>query len=260
MLLIYKWKCTRSSSQAPTLNCPGFSSGGPCTPGLTIFVHLVCTSTNESVHRAALGVLAEVAQDRDSLDAIASVPGISTRLNELAGSRNEAISTYASTLILRLTAPPATAPSSTEDALTGHGKVVVDSLTTPPPPPLPMDTSGSAGGRISPVAASACFPPQQLFHQHHGQPMPYAAPPPQQQAQSAQRYTPGGYHYSGEAVAGPGGGGGSSGSLMAMVGPPPPASSVYSVSGGGACPMSVQSLPPQQHPHCYQQQRNFFTF
>lgn len=243
-----------SRFRAPTLNCPGFSSGGPCTPGLTIFVHLLCTSTNESVHRAALGVLAEVAQDRDSLDAIASVPGISTRLNELAGSRNEAISTYASTLILRLTAPPATAPSSTEDALTGHGKVVVDSLTTPPPPPLPMDTSGSAGGRISPVAASACFPPQQLFHQHHGQPMPYAAPPPQQQAQSAQRYTPGGYHYSGEAVAGPGGGGGSSGSLMAMVGPPPPASSVYSVSGGGACPMSVQSLPPQQHPHCYQQQ------
>ncbi|VDK23493.1 unnamed protein product [Taenia asiatica] len=244
-----------SRFRAPTLNCPGFSSGGPCTPGLTIFVHLLCTSTNESVHRAALGVLAEVAQDRDSLDAIASVPGISTRLNELAGSRNEAISTYASTLILRLTAPPTAAPPSTEDALTGHSKVVVDSLTTPPPPPLPMDTSGGGGGgRISPVTASACFPPQPLFHQHHSQPMPYAAPPPQQQAQSAQRYAPGGYHYSGEAVAGPGGGGGSSGSLMAMVGPPPPVSSVYSVSGGGACPMSVQSMPPQQHPHCYQQQ------
>ncbi|KAM7537456.1 hypothetical protein Aperf_G00000070825 [Anoplocephala perfoliata] len=246
-----------SRFRAPTLNCPGFTSGGPCTPGLTIFVHLLCTSTNESVHRAALGVLVEVAQDRDSLDAIASVPGISTRLNELASSRNEAISTYTNTLILRLTTPsppPGSSqgpPTSIDDSsmVVGSGKMAVDTLSTPPPPALPMDTS--VGGRMSPVAApSTCFSsPQPVFHQHHGQSMVYGAPQ-QQQGPPPPRYAPpGSYHYSNNETIG---GGGNGGSLMAMVGPPPP-SAVYS-GGGGGCPMSVQSMPPQQHPHCYQQQ------
>ncbi|VDD83512.1 unnamed protein product [Mesocestoides corti] len=216
-------------SLAPNLNCPGLSYGGPCTPGLTIFVHLLCISTNESVHRATLGVLVEVAQDRDSLDAVASVPGISIRLNELANSRNEAISTYAGTLILRLTATP-------DDSSASGGGHKAETLNTPPP--LPMDTSG---GRMSPVVASSCFPPQTVFHQHHNQSAPYA---PQQ---SQQRYSQGNYHYAGEA---------SGGSLMAMVGPPPPpATSVY-VGGGGGCPISTQTLPPQQHQHCFQQQVN----
>ncbi|VDN96924.1 unnamed protein product [Rodentolepis nana] len=255
-----------SRFRAPTLSCPGFSSGGPCTPGLNIFVHLLCTSTNESVHRAALGVLVEVAQDRDTFDAIASVPGISNRLNELASSRNEAISTYASTLILRLTSPSPPpnsnqGPQSNIDdssLVVGSGKMVVDTLNTPPPPPLPMDTS--CGGRMSPVTAtSTCFsPPQPMYHQHHGQSMVYGGlQQQQQQGPPPQRYAPpppGNYHYSSNEPVGGSGNGCSS--LMAMVGPPPN-SSTYSGGSSNGCPMNVQQQIPQQQqhpPHCYQQQ------
>lgn len=226
-------------SQAPNLNCPGFSSGGIGTPGLTIFVQLLCTSTNESVHRAALGVLVEVAQDRDSLDAIASVHGISTRLNELASSRNEAISTYAGTLIVRLTStPPPQAPAPEDSPMSQGGHLKLDPLTTPPP--MPMDTGG--GGRMSPVSTGGGYTSQGMYQAPSAG--GYASPhhPPLRGG--------GGYNHSGGDVSGNGG------SMISMVGQLPPQQQqgpiqpASSYGSGGGC---TQPMPSAQHQHCYQQ-------
>ncbi|KAF8560540.1 hypothetical protein P879_07949 [Paragonimus westermani] len=105
---------------------PGFS-------GLAIFVHLLY-SPHESIQRAAAGVLAEISQDRDGLEALATHPGASTRFDELVHSRNEAISTYASAVVIRL-AEERKGVSVSSCIFPSH----VEILNTPP---LPMDTFG----------------------------------------------------------------------------------------------------------------------
>ncbi|KAA3673315.1 uncharacterized protein DEA37_0013320 [Paragonimus westermani] len=105
---------------------PGFS-------GLAIFVHLLYSS-HESIQRAAAGVLAEISQDRDGLEALATHPGASTRFDELVHSRNEAISTYASAVVIRL-AEERKGVSVSSCIFPSH----VEILNTPP---LPMDTFG----------------------------------------------------------------------------------------------------------------------
>ncbi|THD21529.1 Beta catenin [Fasciola hepatica] len=118
-------------SQAPNLAiAPNVQPGGP---GVSIFVHLLY-SAHESIQRAAAGVLAEVSLDRDGLDALANLPGASTRFNELVHSRNEAIATYASAVVIRLT-EERKVTSGTACMFPPH----VEVLNTPP---LPMDMGG----------------------------------------------------------------------------------------------------------------------
>lgn len=102
--------------------------------GLAIFVHLLY-SPHESIQRAAAGVLAEISQDRDGLDSLATLPGASARFDELVFSRNEAIATYASAIIIRLN-------EDRRNLLSGSCSVppLVDVLNTPP---LPSDTMRS---------------------------------------------------------------------------------------------------------------------
>ncbi|TPP57747.1 Catenin (Cadherin-associated protein) beta 1 [Fasciola gigantica] len=117
--------------KAPNLAiAPNVQPGGP---GVSIFVHLLY-SAHESIQRAAAGVLAEVSLDRDGLDALANLPGASTRFNELVHSRNEAIATYASAVVIRLTEERKVA-SGTACMFPPH----VEVLNTPP---LPMDMGG----------------------------------------------------------------------------------------------------------------------
>ncbi|VDP83032.1 unnamed protein product [Echinostoma caproni] len=121
--------------KAPNLAiAPNVQPGGP---GLAIFVHLLY-SAHESIQRAAAGVLAEVSLDRDGLDALANLPGASARFNELVHSRNEAIATYASAVVIRLT-EERKVTSGTTCMFPSH----VEALNTPP---LPMDIGGSIQG------------------------------------------------------------------------------------------------------------------
>ncbi|CAH8551449.1 unnamed protein product [Schistosoma rodhaini] len=85
--------------KAPALSItPSIQSG---SSGLAIFVELL-HSPHESIQRAAAGVLAEVSLDRDGLEVLATLPGAGSRFDELVRSRNEAISTYASAVVIRL--------------------------------------------------------------------------------------------------------------------------------------------------------------
>ncbi|CAH8529630.1 unnamed protein product [Heterobilharzia americana] len=103
----------------------------PGSSGLSIFVELL-HSPHESIQRAAAGVLAEVSQDRDGLEALATLPGAGPRFDELVRSRNEAISTYASAVVIRL-AEERRGVGSNPYIFPSH----IESLNTPP---LPMDT------------------------------------------------------------------------------------------------------------------------
>lgn len=76
--------------------------------------------------------MAEVSQDRDGLDALVNIPNANALFDELAHSRNEAISTYASAIVIRL-AEEQRYTESTSYIFPSH----VESLNTPP---LPMDT------------------------------------------------------------------------------------------------------------------------
>ncbi|CAH8846732.1 unnamed protein product [Trichobilharzia szidati] len=167
----------------------------PGSSGLAIFVELL-HSPHESIQRAAAGVLAEVSQDRDGLEALATLPGAGSRFDELVRSRNEAISTYASAVVIRL--------AEERRGVGGNSYIFpshIESLNTPP---LPMDTGEvyhvpsvqpvqhSTGGSHPGVPS---FPP-------HGN---WSHPPLQTHSQEQ------GNTY-----------GGSSNSLMAMLGPLPP--------------------------------------
>ncbi|CAL8076980.1 unnamed protein product [Calicophoron daubneyi] len=106
----------------------------PGSSGLAIFVHLLY-SPHESIQRAAAGVLAEVSQDRDGLDALANIAGASTRFEELVHSRNEAVSTYASAVVIRL--------SEERKGISGSSCIFPSHVEVLNTPPLPMDTAGS---------------------------------------------------------------------------------------------------------------------
>ncbi|KER29115.1 hypothetical protein T265_04203 [Opisthorchis viverrini] len=117
--------------KAPNLVvAPRVQPGGP---GLAIFVHLL-HSPHESIQRAAAGVLAEISQDRDGLDALMNIPGASTRFDELVHSRNEAISTYASAVVIRLT--------EERKGINGNSCIFPSHVEVLNTPPLPMDTLG----------------------------------------------------------------------------------------------------------------------
>ncbi|KAK4471220.1 hypothetical protein MN116_004668 [Schistosoma mekongi] len=115
--------------KAPAMNvAPNIQPG---SSGLAIFVELL-HSPHESIQRAAAGVLAEVSQDRDGLEALAALPEASSRFDELVRSRNEAVSTYASAVVIRLT-EERKGVGSNPYIFPSH----IESLNTPP---LPMDT------------------------------------------------------------------------------------------------------------------------
>ncbi|KAL3308013.1 Catenin beta-1, partial [Cichlidogyrus casuarinus] len=70
---------------------------------LALFVYLLCSEQTESIQKAAAGVLCEASKDKTVLEALAFlIPCAQRRLNELANVRNEAISTYCSTVLIRL--------------------------------------------------------------------------------------------------------------------------------------------------------------
>lgn len=149
--------------KAPNLNLsPNIQPG--CS-GLAIFVQLL-HSPHDSIQRAAAGVLAEISQDRDGLEILASLPGASARFDEMVHSRNEAISTYASAIVMRL--------AEERRGLVGNPYVFsshVDALNTPP---LPMDTEvyqlsslhDSATSPILSPTSQSTISPQQFWPQH----------------------------------------------------------------------------------------------
>uniref|UniRef100_A0A0X3PKH1 Catenin beta n=1 Tax=Schistocephalus solidus TaxID=70667 RepID=A0A0X3PKH1_SCHSO len=230
--------------RAPNLNVGGFPPG---SPSLSIFLMLLC-SPRDCIQRVAAGVLVELSQDPESLEIIAScIPSVSTRLEELTRSRNEAVASYASALLLRLSEERRSAGSPMLMPLQ-H----LDPLNTPPPSQaMTMDTgcpspTDFASPHMQPPPPTQTqpypppLPPQQPYTRYPlpNQPQPYGGP----HNQPAPMEPPA------VAMSPP------PGSLMAMVGPPPPA---YGCAAGS--PQQQQTLPlPQQtgHPHCYQQAVN----
>ncbi|VDP58799.1 unnamed protein product [Schistosoma curassoni] len=108
--------------------------------------------------RASAGVLAEVSQDRDGLEALATLPGAGSRFDELVRSRNEAISTYASAVVIRL-AEERRGIGSNPYIFSSH----IESLNTPP---LPMDTGEVY--HVPTVHPGGTLHPEMPSLTHHG--------------------------------------------------------------------------------------------
>ncbi|CAH8557588.1 Catenin beta-1, variant 2 [Schistosoma haematobium] len=141
--------------KAPALSItPSIQSG---SSGLAIFVELL-HSPHESIQRASAGVLAEVSQDRDGLEALATLPGAGSRFDELVRSRNEAISTYASAVVIRL-AEERRGIGSNPYIFSSH----IESLNTPP---LPMDTGEVY--HVPTVHPGGTLHPEMPSLTHHG--------------------------------------------------------------------------------------------
>nr|WMQ53814.1 putative bCatenin1 [Camerata robusta] len=72
-------------------------------PAAYVIASLLLNHSTESVQRVAVGLLVELSADRAGLDMIIAQPFITSKLNEMVRSHNEAISTYSSAILIRVT-------------------------------------------------------------------------------------------------------------------------------------------------------------
>nr|WMQ53817.1 putative bCatenin1 [Bdelloura candida] len=70
-------------------------------PAVYVIANLIL-NLSESVQRVAVGLLVEVSAEKYGLELIMNQPFITSRLNEMVHSNNEAISTYASAILIRV--------------------------------------------------------------------------------------------------------------------------------------------------------------